>query len=148
ESAAALRQARPSGAPTASRDAFRVRRVALREAQHRLPLRARAPLLFGAASTDRRTAGRAFHVDDGPDFSARPAHRLAPEELPARWIHDEARAHAEVAPRARRVDAISDGALGKQDRPPDDRTRVRHPARSAAPGAGLPVLSRHLASGE
>src|SRR5712691_1246921 len=114
----------------------------------RLSRRDRRSLLLGALAADPRGGRGQDHRYDGRD-SVQGRAGCEPRPLVgAASSHDHARAHAELAPALRRVDAIQDDARSRQDRPCHDRTRRSHHEGQAPSRAGLPRLSRHSAAGQ
>jgi transposase len=124
--------------------ALRPRRVEDGPVWYRLSRGVRSPLLLGPLPAPAAQARGARHRADHRDLSRRSTRRLAPTQLCSGSTHHLSRAHAEVPSRARRVESLASDPLGGDGRPADGRTGRGHSPRSAASGAGLPLLPRHL----
>jgi transposase len=83
--------------------------------EHRLPRRGRRPPLQRVVPAHRAAARGALHEHDRGGLPQGAAARFLPAAVRA-WRHDAQRAHAELAPGARGVDAVSARALGREDR--------------------------------
>ncbi len=108
----------------------------------------RALLLRAArASPAQRVAVAARYDDDGGAVLWPRACRLASSQLRPRSF-DQARAHAEQPPSARRVDALAHPRLGGEGRPICSRSLRRDPSRATPPRVGLSLVPRPVPAGE
>src|SRR4249919_944196 len=114
----------------------------------RLPRRGRRSLLLGAVPAVARDGRRAAHRhhDRGLPQGHSGCEPSAVER--ASSAHNNTRAHAELAPPLRRMDAAAHDAGGRQDRSGDHRDGRDHHEGEAPSRAGLPIVSGHHAPGE
>jgi transposase len=125
----------------AARGSLRAGRLEGSEGQHRLPRRLRRAPLQRAARDDRRPGRRARDHDDGGDPARQRAGLRAPSQLRAQGNERDGRsAPSEVAPRLRRVAAVTHRVVGGGDRSVDGERGRAHPRRQASPRAGLPLV--------
>ena len=135
------------GAQAAAAGSLRVCRVAPAPGQPRLPCRHRRPLLLGPLPPDPRPGRGPADRAHGRAVPPRRARGRPPARRRPRPAHHGARAHAERAPAACRVDDRADRAHGGRHRPEHRQAHRPHPGKPAASRAGLPRLSRHPAPG-
>src|SRR5208283_2368944 len=115
--------------------------------QHRLPHCLRWELLQCSVHFGATSCGSALHADHGGDLPQGRPDRFPPTQSRAGTSYHPERTPPQESSSPSGVAAFADGELGAQHRLQYGAVVRANPEREAAPGDGLPLLSRHHSPG-
>src|ERR1039458_8717799 len=136
-----------TGSGSVAGRALRYEPVVACHRQHRLPHRLRWELLQCAVHFDAASRGSPLHTDYGVDLPQGQPDRFPPAQSQAWSSHHPERPPPQESSSPSGMPPITDGELGAQHRSQHGPVVRANPEREAAPGDGLPLLSRHHSPG-